>query len=165
MCCVISITRFCLEIFSQCNYTDLQGWLKRSTCATRAVPYTGTVNDAVKSQGRICTVVSGNHEFFFPTLLLLVFMFVSLSVGLAAMPLLLHVKAPPDWHFFMSLCRYAPCVRQNPRNVLGWIRPKYVRMAQWHKKAFSQRLEIRHKNFGVSCVDISWHKGEPIRRG
>ena len=94
MCCVISITRFCLEIFSQCNYTDLQGWLKRSTCATRAVPYTGTVNDAVKSQGRICTVVSGNHEFFFPTLLLLVFMFVSLSVGLAAMPLLLHVSSP-----------------------------------------------------------------------
>ena len=25
------------------------------------------------------------------------------------------LKAPPDWHFFMSLCRYAPCVRQNPQ--------------------------------------------------
>jgi hypothetical protein len=28
-------------------------------------------------------------------------------------------------------------------------------MAQRHKKAFPQRLEIGHKNFGVSCVDIS----------
>ena len=52
------------------------------------------------------------------------------------------VKAPPDWHFFMSLCRYAPCVRQNPRNV--WA--EYAQNTSgWHndiKKPFHNGLKL-----------------------
>ena len=40
-----------------------------------------------------------------------------------------YLKAPPDWHFFMSLCLYAPYVRQNPRNVFGCIRKNFVEIA------------------------------------
>jgi hypothetical protein len=52
----------------------------------------------------------------------------------------------------MLLCRYAPCVRQNPCNVFG-----AKNMSRWHndiKKPFHNSLKLDLRNFGSPLLKL-----------